>query len=118
MHEGDFLKEEFPSGFDGMLFSRVLTDWTPTVCLMLIEKVHRALKKGGKIIINEALLEGNLDYSIAWEFRYIFYDSFGRSMYKPLEVYVQLLEKVGFKIVNISPMTDEAFYSVIEAVKM
>ena len=77
VHQGDFLKEELPGGFDRVLFSRVLTDWTPKVCLMLFEKARRALAPDGRLVINEAFVEGNLDYAIAWEFRYIFYDTFG-----------------------------------------
>jgi predicted O-methyltransferase YrrM len=115
VHEGDFLNEELPGGFDRVLFSRVLTDWTPNVCLMLFEKARRALTPDGRLVINEAFVDGNLDYSIAWEFRYIFYDTFGRAMFKPLAVYERLLADAGFEIVKISPMLDDAFYSVVEA---
>ncbi len=116
VHEGDFLKDELPGGFDRILFSRVLTDWTPSVCRMLFEKSRRALVPGGKLVINEAFVEGNLDYSISWEFRYIFYDTFGRAMFKPLDVYRKLLNDAGFKIAKVYPMLDDAFYSVIEAI--
>ena len=115
VHEGDFLQEELPGGFDRILFSRVLTDWTPNVCLMLFEKARRALAPGGRLVINEAFVDGNLDYSIAWEFRYIFYDTFGRAMFKPLAVYQRLLADAGFEIIKVSPMLDDAFYSVVEA---
>lgn len=115
VHEGDFLKDELPGGHDRILFSRVLTDWTPGVCLMLFAKSRRALAPGGRLVINEALVEGNLDYAISWEFRYIFYDTFGRAMFKPLAVYERLLADAGFRIVQVSPMLDDAFYSVIQA---
>jgi predicted O-methyltransferase YrrM len=115
VHEGNFLEDELPGGFDRVLFSRVLTDWAPSVCRMLFEKSRRALAPGGVLVINEALVDGNLDYTIAWEFRYIFYDTFGRAMFKPLGVYQQLLADAGFAITKVSPMLDDAFYSVIEA---
>ena len=82
---------------------------------MLFHKVRRALAPGGKLIINEAFFEGNEDYCTSWEFRYIFYDSFGRELFKPLEYYRTLLAQAGFKIVRVSPMIDDAFYSVVEA---
>lgn len=77
VHAGDFFKDEFPTGFDHVLFNRTL----------------------------------------AWEFRYIFYDSYGRALFKPLSVYKQLLEDAGFRITKVTPMRNEAFYSVIEACK-
>ncbi|HEX3998784.1 MAG TPA: methyltransferase [Pirellulales bacterium] len=115
VHEGNFLEDELPSGFDRVLFSRVLTDWEPDVCRMLFEKARRALVPEGRLLINEALVDGNLDYTVAWEFRYLFYDTFGRAMFKPLAVYRQLLADAGFQIARVSPMLDDAFYSVIEA---
>lgn len=72
--EGNFLTDELnPNGekYDRIMFSRVLTDWTPKVVTMLIQKVRRALAPGGKLIINEAFYEGNEDMCISWEFRYI-----------------------------------------------
>jgi hypothetical protein len=118
--QGDFLIDELPrgpngNGFDRVLFSRVLTDWTPSVCKMLFEKSKRALAPGGKLVINEAFAEGNEDYVISWEFRYIFYDTFGRVLFKPLELYRQLLAEAGFRVVSVSPMLDYAFYSVLVA---
>lgn len=112
---GDFFKDEFPGGYDRVLFSRVLTDWTPKVCKMLLEKARRALAPGGRLVINEAFAEGNQDYFIAWEFRYIYYDTFGRVLFKPIEIYESLLKETGFRIVSVSPMLDNAFYSVLVA---
>lgn len=116
VHQGDFLRDELPTGFDRILYSRVLCDWSPDVCLMQFQKVRRALVPGGKIIINEVLLEGNVDFCITWEFGHIFTDTYGRALFKPLEVYRKLLREAGFEITKISPMIDDAFYSVIEAV--
>lgn len=117
VHVGDFLADELPTGFDRVMYSRVLTDWEPRVCLLLLKKAHRALIDTGRLVINEALCDGNPDYALSWEFRYLYYDTFGRAMFKPLKVYENLLDQAGFKITRVAPMTDEAFYSVIEAVK-
>mgnify|MGYP006177464479 CR=1 FL=1 len=112
---GDFFKDELPGGYDRVLFSRVLTDWTPKVCKMLLEKARRALAPGGRLVINEALAEGNQNYFIAWEFRYIYYDTFGLVLFKPVEIYESLLKETGFRILSVAPMLDNAFYSVIVA---
>jgi acetylserotonin N-methyltransferase len=105
VHEGDFLVDELPTGFDRILYSRVLCDWSPEVCMMQFQKARRALAPGGKLIINEGFLEGNLELSISWEYRYIFYDTFGRAMYKPLEVYRKLLSEAGFVVIKVFPIT-------------
>jgi len=115
VYEGNFLTDELPSGYDRIMFSRVLCDWTPEVCQMLFHKVRRALAPGGRLIINEALIEGNRDYTLSWEFRYIFYDTFGRALFKTLADYRHLLAAAGLRISRVSPMLDDAFYTVIEA---
>ena len=58
VHEGDFMEDEFPEGYDAIMFSRVLTDWTPSVCKMLFEKVRRPLQPDGKLVITEAFVDG------------------------------------------------------------
>jgi cyclopropane fatty-acyl-phospholipid synthase-like methyltransferase len=127
VQEGNFLTDELVCKTDGIaneevclydciMFSRVLTDWDQSVCTLCFEKARRALAPGGKLVINEAFLEGNEDMFISWEFRYIFYDSFGRGLFKSIETYRTLLANAGFDIVKISPMLDDAFYSVVEAV--
>ena len=116
VHEGNFLSDELPDGFDAILFSRVLCDWTPDVCKMLFEKSRRALSRGGKLVINEALIDGNPDYTISWEFRYLFYDTFGRVLFKTLAMYEKLLADAKFRLVAVAPMLDDAFYSVFEAI--
>jgi hypothetical protein len=57
-----------------------------------------------------------VDYSVSWEFRYIYYDTFGRAMFKPFRVYQDLLSEAGFEVIQVAPMLDDAFYSVIQAV--
>jgi hypothetical protein len=83
---------------------------------MLFAKCKRSLAPGGKLVITEAFLDGNEDFANSWEYRYIFYDSFGKFLYKPLSLYEKLLTDSGFKIIKVTPMTNEAFYSVLEAI--
>lgn len=42
VHVGDFLKDELPKGYDRVMYSRVLTDWTPNIvkCYSLKQKIH------------------------------------------------------------------------------
>jgi hypothetical protein len=122
VHIGDFLTDEsLPLGYDRVLFSRVLTDWTPKVCQTLLAKAKNSLIPpspgvgGGKIVINEAFNEGNWDYAIAWEMRYVYYDTFGRHLFKSVEVYQKIFKEIGCKVTEYYPMLDNAFYSVLVA---
>lgn len=121
---GDFLRDELPTegGYDRVMFSRVLTDWDAATVRMLLEKTKSVLQatkiatgKDGRLIINEAFMEGNTEYCAAWEFRYIFYDTFGKNVYKSVDTYRKILKEVGFEIIDVSPMLDTAFYSVVQA---
>lgn len=115
VHIGDFLKDELPLGFDRVMYSRVLTDWTPNICKILLQKAKNSLNPNGKIVINEAFNEGNWDYATAWEMRYVYYDTFGRYLFKPVETYKLLFQEIGCKVVEYHPMLDSAFYSVLVA---
>lgn len=115
VHEGDFLQDPLPRGFDRVLFSRVLTDWDAATCLMLFRKARESLASGGRLVINEALVDENPDFAMAWEFRYVFYDTFGRALFKPLRVYERLLAEAGFDVVRVLPPVGDELYSVVEA---
>lgn len=114
VHEGDFLKDELPAGADCVLFNRVMADWSPDICSMLMQKSRRALAPGGRLVINEPLADRNRDCTTAWQFRYIFYDTFGQATFKTLDMYRQLLDESGFTVLNVRPILDE-IYTVIEA---
>lgn len=122
--EGDFIKDAaLPSGHDCIMFSRVLADWSPLNCVLILEKAKKALFENsasssgrkGRIVISEPLLEGNRNLGLSWEYRYIFSDTFGKSCYKSVHTYVEILEKLGFTIACITPMSDDNFYTVIAA---
>lgn len=107
VHEGNILVDELPTGFDRILHSRVLCDWSPEVCMMQFQIARKALAPGVKLIINECFHEGNLELCISWEYRYFFYDTFGRAMYKLLEVYRKLLSEAGFVVIKVFPISQK-----------
>lgn len=118
VHEGNFLADEFPRAFDAVLFSRVLTDWSARTCRMLIAKANRALVPGGRFLQCEAFWDGATeDFCVAWEYRYVFYDTFELEVYKPEAVYHRMLQECGFSAPRVTPRDAQSFYSVIEARK-
>lgn len=117
--EGDFRKDPFPAlDFDLVIFSRVLADWAPDVCKMLLEKAKGALKVGGKVLICEPFVEDNEDLTINWEYRYIFYDDFGVGVYKYSKAYMEILDELGYgEKIYIKP-DENTIHGVILAEKI
>jgi SAM-dependent methyltransferase len=113
--EGNFLEDGLPKGFDRVQFSRVLADWDPAVCQMLLEKSRAALNPGGSLVISEPFDDTNRDLAISWEFRYTFYDDFGVQTYKSISQYQGLLKNAGFSQFKIVDRIDDTLYGVLTA---
>ncbi|MEY4579993.1 MAG: hypothetical protein RL701_4696 [Pseudomonadota bacterium] len=113
--EGDFLEDALPRGFDRVLFSRVLADWSPTICQMLLKKARAALNPGGSVVISEPFDDTNRDLAISWEFRYTFYDDFGAGVYKSIGQYQTMLKNAGFTRVSVKDRIEDTLYGVITA---
>lgn len=113
---GNFLDDELPKGFDRVVFSRVLADWDPTVCQMLLKKSKAALKPGGSVVISEPFDDTNYDLAVSWEFRYTFYDDFGVQTYKPVALYEKLARSAGFSELSLVDRIDDTLYGVLTAV--
>jgi hypothetical protein len=55
-HTGDFHNQELP-GADVLALGHILHDWGLETKLMLLEKAHAALPKGGALIVHEAIID-------------------------------------------------------------
>ncbi|XP_010849537.1 PREDICTED: acetylserotonin O-methyltransferase [Bison bison bison] len=55
-HEGDFFKDALPEA-DLYILARVLHDWTDAKCCHLLQRVYRACRTGGGILVIESLLD-------------------------------------------------------------
>lgn len=49
--------EEWPRGHDGHFFSNVFHDWSDATCRVLAKKSFEALPRGGRIFLNEILMD-------------------------------------------------------------
>jgi SAM-dependent methyltransferase len=113
--EGNFLENDLPRGFDRVQFSRVLADWDPAVCQMLLHKARAALNPGGTVVISEPFDDTNYDLAVSWEFRYTFYDDFGVQTYKSSAQYQAMLRKAGFSQFSLVDRVDDTLYGVLTA---
>jgi hypothetical protein len=107
--------DELPKGFDRVVFSRVLADWDPAVCQMLLKKSKVALNPGGSLVISEPFDNTNYDLAVSWEFRYVFYDDFGVQTYKSVEQYQKLARNAGFSEFSLVDRIDDTLYGVLTA---
>lgn len=116
--EGDFFKDKtFPRGADLILFSRVLCDWSSETAERLLKMAYEALNPGGQVAICEAFQENNKDFSVAWEFRYLFWDEFETEVFKSSLTYKKILSDVGYKLSSLSNLNDDSIYTVLIAQK-
>jgi hypothetical protein len=111
--EGNFLEDNLPQGFDRVQFSRVLADWDPAVCQMLLKKSRASLNPGGSLVICEPFDDTNRDLALSWEFRYTFYDDFGVQTYKSIAQYQGLLKNAGFSEFKVIDRIDDTLYGVL-----
>ena len=107
--------DPLPGGFDRVLFSRVLADWSPAVCQMLLKKARAALNPGGTVVISEPFDDTNRDLALSWEFRYTFYDDFGAGCYKSIAQYKAMLKNAGFADISVKDRINDTLYGVITA---
>jgi SAM-dependent methyltransferase len=60
-HPGDFITDDFPSGFDAAWLSHVLHSEGPDGCAVMLSKTVAALQPGGIVMIQEFILDDTLD---------------------------------------------------------
>jgi SAM-dependent methyltransferase len=118
--EGNFLHDPLPpgpggGGFDLVMFSRVLADWSPEVCRMLLGKAYASLAPGGLLLVCEPFRDQNPGLSIAWEHSYLPYDDFGAYVYKPTTLYEQMMTEAGFVGIQSHPRPDDSIHGVLLA---
>lgn len=112
---GNFFKDNWPGGHDGILFSQIFHDWTIDNCKMLAKKAYESLAPGGKIFLHEMLLNKSRNSPLATACFDLFMFINHRSQQFTKDELFDLLKGVGFK----KPKAVETFgyYSVVFAIK-
>ncbi len=107
----DMFRDSWPTGFDAIFMSDIVHDWNRDMCLALARKALDSLIPGGRIILNEVLLDddacgpvtGNA-YSLA-----MLMVTEGKQFTGP--ELVTLLDEAGFSNIDIS--SGYGYYSLI-----
>lgn len=94
---GDFLREPLPSGYDILLFVRILHDWPAQTVHQLLIKTYDALPPGGKVVICEDFRSRErLALNFFWAYFLIGVDSCVYRL-REAEFYNNVLSEVGFE---------------------
>ncbi|MDU0074643.1 MULTISPECIES: methyltransferase [Bacillus] len=115
VYPANFLQDNFPKGYDKILFSRILVDWEDVIVCMLLKKAFNALKPKGEIYILERINKPD-GISRAW----LTFMAMGVEAHvfaRSFDEWKKLLETEGFS--NVSKITDGSFegYGIIKAIK-
>lgn len=108
--------EAWPAGHDGHFFANVFHDWSDETCRLLAQKSFAALPSGGRIFLNEILMddEGTGPWPAAAFSLLMLVGTLGKQ-YSLVE-YRDMLEAAGFTDVQ-AQRTGGGYYSLVSAVK-
>lgn len=109
--EGNFIDEDsFPSGYDLILFSRVLFDWDESLCRKLLRMAYQALPEKGMVAVCEFFKDEADPACLVAEYRYIFFDAFAVDIMKTPEEYHAMLKEIGFTIIIPNTSKQQPLY--------
>lgn len=108
--------ESWPTGHDGHFFSNVFHDWSDATCRLLAQKSYEALPRGGRIFLNEILMddEGTGPYEAAAFSLLMLVGTLGKQY--SLAEFRDILGSAGFVDVE-AVRTGGGYYSLVSARK-
>ena len=115
-HPCNMFEEQWPQGHDAHFFSNVFHDWSPETNRMLARKSFAALPSGGRILLNEILMDDDGTgpwYASAFSLMMLL-GTLGKQYSLP--EYREILESAGFTQVE-AVRTGGGYYSLVSAVK-
>lgn len=107
----DMFREDWPTGYDAHFFANVFHDWSFETCQELAQKSYAALEPGGRICLQEMLLDasGDAPYpAVAFSFLMTWGTKGQQFTFDQLKA---MLEKAGF--VNVRAQRSYGYYSLV-----
>jgi ubiquinone/menaquinone biosynthesis C-methylase UbiE len=103
---GNCFMDEFPPGFDCILFAHFFTIWSEQKDLMLLKKCYRALPKGGSVVLFNMMQTDNEDgpLTAAMGSPYFLTLATGEGMLYTMKEYANWMKEAGFKTVKKYPL--------------
>jgi predicted O-methyltransferase YrrM len=113
--EANMFRDSWPTGYDAVFFSNIFHDWRRDQCVELGERSYDILPQGGRIYINEALLNDTKDgpLTVASFSLLMQLQTKGRQ-FTENEIF-KLLKECGFEDPKVTP--GYGYFSLISAMK-
>jgi len=111
----DMFREDWPEGYEAHFFSNIFHDWSPETCELLAQKSFDALAPGGRICLQEILLEESGDEPYAAVAFSFFMTQGNKGQQYTLKHLEYILEKAGFK--DVSAQRSYGYYSLVTGKK-
>lgn len=111
----DMFREDWPEGYEAHFFSNIFHDWSPETCELLAQKSFQALPPGGRICLQEILLEESGDEPYAAVAFSFFMTQGNKGQQYTLNQLESILEKAGFQ--NVSAQRSYGYYSLVTGEK-
>lgn len=111
----DMFREDWPAGYDAHFFANVFHDWSFETCRELAAKSHHALAPGGRICLQEMLLDesGDTPYpAVAFSFLMTWGTKGQQFTFGQLR---DMLEEAGFT--DVSVQRSAGYYSLVTGLK-
>lgn len=104
VNPGNLLVDNVPQKFDAVILSQVLHEHSPRDCLLILRKAYQVLNRGGKLIVNESLLNDEETGPVLpalFSLNMLVHTHQGSS-YSGKRI-KGWLQKIGFKGINVQP---------------
>ena len=111
----DMFRQDWPTGYDAHFFANVFHDWSLDTCQELADKSFAALEPGGRICLQEMLLDesGDAPYpAVAFSFLMTWGTKGQQFTFSQLHA---MLDKAGFR--NIRAQRSYGYYSLVTGEK-
>lgn len=114
-HASDMWTEPFPNGYDAVLLSQILHDWSYEKGEVLLRKAMEALPHKGRLFIHEKLVEDEREAPLANALVHLDMLVWTEGQQYRAVKLREVLERLGFVDVRVTRTT--GYWSVVEATK-
>jgi demethylspheroidene O-methyltransferase len=112
---GDFHRDELPGGNDAVTLIRVLLDHDEARVAGLLARVHRSLRKGGRVVVAEPMRTRGTE-RIADAYFGLYLRAMGRGRSRPLSRVRELLREAGFGRISQARSSYPVFASILTGI--